>query len=52
MEGFTQEIKEVFLLCLLCSDRPINEVVVPNFQDQRSALANQFSGMTDETFSY
>lgn len=51
-EGFTQEIKEGFLLCLLCSDRPINEVVTPNFQDQRSALSNQFSGMTDEDFSY
>jgi predicted nucleotidyltransferase component of viral defense system len=51
-EGFTKEIKEGFLLCLLCSDRPINEVIIPNFQDQRSALANQFSGMTDETFSY
>lgn len=51
-EGFTQEIKEGFLLCLLCSDRPINEVITPNFQDQRSALANQFSGMTDEVFTY
>jgi predicted nucleotidyltransferase component of viral defense system len=51
-EGFTQEIKEGFLLCLLCSDRPINEVITPNFQDQRSALANQFSGMTDEAFTY
>jgi hypothetical protein len=52
MEGFTQEIKEGFLLFLLCSDRPINELIFPNFQDQRSALTNQFSGMTDETFSY
>ena len=51
-EGFTQEIKEGFLLCLLCSDRPINEVIKPNFQDQRSAHENQFSGMTDEIFSY
>lgn len=51
-EGFTQEIKEGFLLCLLCSDRPIHEVIIPNFQDQQSALANQFSGMTDEEFSY
>jgi len=51
-EGFTPEIKEGFLLCLLCSDRPINEVIIPNFQDQRSALANQFSGMTDEPFTY
>lgn len=51
-EGFTQEVKEGFLLYLLCSDRPINEVITPNFQDQRSALSNQFSGMTDEEFSY
>jgi predicted nucleotidyltransferase component of viral defense system len=51
-EGFTEEIKEGFLLFLLCSDRPINEVIAPNFQDQRSTLANQFSGMSDETFSY
>lgn len=51
-EGFTQEIKEGFLLCLLCSDRPINEVITPNFQDQRLALVNQFAGMTDEKFSY
>ena len=51
-EGFTKEVKEGFLLCLLSSDRLINEVIAPNFQDQRSALANQFSGMTDEEFSY
>ena len=51
-EGFTREIKEGFLYCLLCSDRPINEVIAPNFQDQRSVLVNQFSGMTDENFSY
>lgn len=51
-EGFTKEIKEGFLLCLLCSDRPIHEVIIPNFQDLQSALANQFSGMTDEEFSY
>jgi len=51
-EGFTYEIKEGFLLCLLCSDRPINEVIRPNFQDQRSAHENQFAGMTDDAFSY
>jgi len=51
-DGFTDEIKEGFLLCLLCSDRPINEVIRPNFQDQRSAHENQFAGMTDDAFSY
>jgi predicted nucleotidyltransferase component of viral defense system len=51
-EGFTEEVKKGFLFCLLCSDRPINEVIKPNFQDQRSAHANQFAGMSDEAFSY
>ena len=45
-------MREGFLLYLLCTDRPINEVIAPNFQDQRSALENQFAGMTDEIFSY
>ena len=39
-----------FLYCLLGSDRPIHEVITPNFQDQRSALTTQFSGMSDEEF--
>jgi predicted nucleotidyltransferase component of viral defense system len=51
-EGFTQEVKEGFMLYLLCSDRPINEVIMPNFQDQRAAMVNQFAGMTDDAFAY
>jgi len=51
-EGFTEDVKKGFLLCLLCSDRPISEVIKPNFQDQRSAHANQFAGMSNEPFSY
>jgi predicted nucleotidyltransferase component of viral defense system len=51
-EGFSQEVKTGFLLYLLCSDRPINEIITPNFQDQRSAMDNQFAGMSDEVFKY
>jgi predicted nucleotidyltransferase component of viral defense system len=51
-EGFTNEIKEGFLLCLLSSDRPINEVISPDFQDQHQAIDNQFAGMSEEAFSY
>ncbi|MGZ3957634.1 MAG: hypothetical protein ACXVBT_07095 [Flavisolibacter sp.] len=51
-EGFSEEVKQGFLLCLLCSDRAINELIQPNLQDQPSALINQFSGMTDEQFTY
>ena len=51
-EGFSDEVKRGFLLCLLGSDRPLNEVIAPNFQDQRSALSNQFAGMTNQAFTY
>jgi predicted nucleotidyltransferase component of viral defense system len=51
-EGFTEEIKEGFLHYLLCSDRPIHEIITPNFQDHRATMENQFAGMTEETFDY
>lgn len=51
-EGFTDEIKTGFLLCLLSGDRPIHETVRPNLQDQRLAMQNQFEGMSEEPFSY
>ena len=51
-EGFSDDVRTGFLLCLLCSDRPINEVLVPNFQDQRQAMDNQFTGMSDIEFIY
>lgn len=51
-EGFPPEIKEGFLLLLLSSERPIHEVLFPNFLDQRSALENQFAGMSNVDFSY
>ncbi len=51
-EGLSKQVKTGFLYSLLCSDRPINEVITPNFQDQRSAMNNQFAGMTGEEFTY
>ncbi len=51
-EGFSEDVHRGFLLCLLCSDRPINEVLMPNFQDQRKAMENQFTGMSDLPFTY
>jgi len=51
-EGFTNEIKEGFLLCLLSNDRPIHEIIRPNLQDQRTAMVNQFEGMSAESFTY
>ena len=51
-EGFSTEIKKGFIYCLLGSDRPIHEIIDPNFQDQRATLENHFVGMSDEDFPY
>ncbi|MBA4745633.1 MAG: nucleotidyl transferase AbiEii/AbiGii toxin family protein [Muricauda sp.] len=51
-EGFTDEIKKGFLLFLLSSNRPLHEMLLPNFIDQRKTLLNQFEGMSPETFTY
>ena len=51
-EGFTKEIKEGFLFYLLGHSRPINDVLNPNWLDQKQAMENQFTGMSAENFSY
>lgn len=51
-EGFNKVVKEGFLLMLLCSERPINEMLNPHLLDQQTAFENQFEGMTSEDFSY
>ena len=51
-EGFTDRIKTGFIFSLLGSDRPVHEVLSPNFQDQRQALEKHFAGMSAELFSY
>ena len=49
---FTEEIKQGFLFFLLCGKRPIYEVLNPNFTNQRVIFYSQFSGMTNEDFTY
>ena len=51
-EGITQDIKNGFLLCLLGSVRPMNELLKPNELDQRKSMENQFAGMSDQEFNY
>ncbi|VAW73551.1 Ync [hydrothermal vent metagenome] len=51
-EGFSDAVRRGFLFCLLASDRPINEIITPNFHDHHKAMDNQFAGMSDETFLY
>jgi predicted nucleotidyltransferase component of viral defense system len=51
-EGFSDDVRKGFLLSLLSSDRPMHEIINPNFLDQRSVLENQFAGMSEEAFTY
>lgn len=51
-EGFTLDIKRGFMACLLSSDRPLNEMLRPNFKDERLTMTNHFEGMSNEPFSY
>ena len=51
-EGFADDIKKGFLFGLLSSKRPMHEMLAPNLLDQRSAMANQFEGMSTEPFTY
>lgn len=50
--NFTPELMDGFLFCLFSSKRPLNEILAPNFLNQESALTNQFSGMSSQTFTY
>ena len=50
--GFTEEIKQGFLFFLLCGKRPIDEILNSNFINQRVIFESQFTGMTDENFTY
>ena len=47
-----EEIKKSIVFFLLCSSRPINELLRPQWIDQAEVLANQFSGMTRVPFNY
>ena len=51
-EGFTDQIKRGLIFCLLCSARPIHELIDPNLIDQRIAFDQQFEGMSAINFSY
>ena len=46
------ECREGLIFCLLGSDRPIHESFAPSLIDQREAMENQFTGMTDIPFTY
>ena len=46
------DCREGLIFCLLGSDRPICESLAPRLIGQRTAMNNQFVGMTDIPFTY
>jgi len=51
-EGFTDETKQGLLFGLVSSNRPTFELLDPHLLDQRTALENQFAGMSAIKFGY
>ena len=47
-----EEVKEGFLVLALGHNRPLHELLGPMIQEQREIFDQQFSGMSDEPFSY
>ena len=50
--GLNDRIKDGLIFSLLSSNRPIYELLNPHRTDQRPAFENQFTGMTDQAFTY
>lgn len=51
-EGFSEEIKIAFIAFLLSHNRPINELLNPNFLDLEETFETQFAGMSEHKFIY
>ena len=45
-EGLTPKIRRAFVVYLASHDRPMNELLDPQFKDMADAYANQFAGMS------
>lgn len=45
-EGFTEEIRKAFLVCLISGNRPMNEVLNPKRKDLHGVFEKEFLGMS------
>jgi predicted nucleotidyltransferase component of viral defense system len=50
--GYSEQIHNGFLFCLMSSNRPFHEILKPIYKDQRAVLEGNFTGMSDEVFTY
>lgn len=51
-EGLTDTLRQAFVIYLANSNRPMNELLVPNDLDQKIIYAQEFVGMTDLDIPY
>jgi hypothetical protein len=51
-EGLARSLIQGFIVCLICHNRPIHELLAPNELDMKDTFANQFSGMSGIPFTY
>lgn len=50
--GITEDIKRGFISLLLGGNRPLHEMLDPNFQMQETTLKAEFEGMTENVFTF
>ncbi|MBS5835001.1 MAG: nucleotidyl transferase AbiEii/AbiGii toxin family protein [Acetobacter sp.] len=50
--GINSEIKNGFISLLLAGNRPLHEMLKPNFQMDEDIFDKEFAGMTDEIFTF
>jgi len=51
-EGINERIKKSFMVSLLSHNRPLHEILRPNFKDRTIVFKEEFEGMTDTSPEY
>jgi len=51
-EGITNQVRKAFLVYLISHNRPISELLSPNFKDMKPIFEKEFTGMTSVEVKY
>jgi len=51
-EGITNQVRKSFLVYLISHNRPISELLSPNFKDMKPAFEKEFTGMSSFVVKY
>lgn len=51
-EGYTENIRRAFLVCLISGNRPLNELLNPKLKDFEKTFESEFSGMALAPVTY